>query len=47
MKYIKVTILMAIIGFNTSALATGSKREPPLALEKSLIEVIIDVLTFE
>jgi len=49
MKYIKVMIIISVIGFNASALATGSKREPPAApeVEKTLIEVIIDAFTFE
>jgi len=45
MKHVKIMMIIAIIGFNASALATGSKKEPPLA-QKSLVETIIDVLTF-
>jgi len=46
MKNIKIMLIIAVIGFNASALATGSKKEPPLA-QKSLIEIIIDVFTSE
>lgn len=50
MKNLQVVILIAVIGFSGSTLATGSKRVPPLALEpteKTLIETIMDVFTFE
>ncbi|WP_170940460.1 hypothetical protein [Pseudoalteromonas sp. NBT06-2] len=50
MKYLQVTILIAVIGFSSPTFATGSKRVPPLAIEsteQSLIEIMIDVFTFK
>jgi hypothetical protein len=50
MKYLKVVIILTVLSFNASAVDTGGKKEPPLATvtsEKSLIDVIIDALTFQ
>lgn len=50
MKYVKIFIFITIVAFNTPTYATGGKRVPPVApsdYEKSLLETIIDVFTFE
>ena len=41
MKYVKLTLIISAILFNTSVLAIGGKREPPQA--QSLYEQILDI----